>query len=90
MVNLRTGVLVLSGTCVGNRDDLGVGAFALQQHRWVLHRQLRTNVAVPPFHGCVFVGDAALGDEVVHVGRPVLDRGITDFCIFHCDEFNHG
>ena len=54
-----------------------MGARAHQPDRGVLHRQLRAEVAVDPLHRRVLVGDRALGDEVVDVVRPVLDRRVA-------------
>ena len=50
---------------------------AHQVDRRVLHRQLRAEVAVDPLHRRVLVRDGALGDEVVDVVRPVLDRRVA-------------
>ena len=54
-----------------------MGARAHQPDRGVLHRQLRAEVPVDPLHRRVLVGDRALGDEVVDVVRPVLDRRVA-------------
>ncbi len=36
------------------------------------------------------MGDATLGHKVVHVGRPVLDGGVADFCPVQGHKFDHG
>ena len=52
-------------------------ALAQHIHRRILHRDLRAEVGVHPFHGRVLVRGSALGDQVVDVGRPVLDRRVA-------------
>ena len=77
MDELAARVLMLAGAREGDREHLAVGARAHQPDRGVLHRQLRAEVAVDPLHRRVLVGDGALGDEVVDVRRPVLDRRVA-------------
>ena len=49
-----------------------------QVDRRVLHRQARAGVRVDPLDGRVLVRVGTLGDEVVDVVRPVLDRRVPD------------
>src|SRR3954452_9923455 len=76
--DLRAGVLVLA--LAGERDaqDLAVRPLARQVDARVLHGQLEAEVAVDPLDRRVGLGDRALGDEVVDVLRPVLDRRIAN------------
>ena len=54
-----------------------MGTLALEDDGGVLHRHLRAEVAVDPLHRRVFFGHGTLGDEVVDVVRPVLDRRVA-------------
>jgi hypothetical protein len=65
-------------------------SLAEQVDRRVLHRDLRTDVAVDPLHHGVLVGRRALGDEVVDVGRPVLDRRVSYARALLGDDLDHG
>ena len=60
-----------------------------QPDRWVLHGQFRTEIAIDPFHGRVFVGSGSLGHEVVDVLRPVLNGRIAAACAFLNDDLDH-
>ena len=51
---------------------------AEQVDRRVLHRQLRAEVAVDPLHRRALLRDRPLGDQVVDVLGPVLDRRVAD------------
>ena len=73
-----------------DREDLPVGALAHQVDRGVLHRQLGADVAVDPLDGRVLVGDGPLGDQVVHVVRPVLDGRVADAGARLGDDLDHG
>ena len=52
-------------------------AFAEHVDGRILDRALGTEVAVDPFHDGAFVGERTFGHEVVDVGGPVLNRGVT-------------
>jgi hypothetical protein len=58
--------------------------------RGVLHGELRAEVAVHPLDERVLVRDGALGDEVVDVVRPVLDRGVADARALQRHELDDG
>ena len=49
----------------------------------------RADVAVDPFHLGFFVREAALGDEVEDVRRPVLHGDVLDLRALQRDEFDH-
>src|SRR5215212_8185257 len=76
--DLAARVLVLAVAGERDRQDLAMGALAHQVDAWVLHRELRAEVAVDPLDGRVGVGPCALGDQVEHVVRPVLDGRVAD------------
>ena len=59
---------------VGHGDDLGMGPLALQDHGRVLHGQLRSDVAIDPLDRGSLVCHAPLGDQIVDVGGPILNR----------------
>ncbi len=77
MDGLAAGVLVLALAGERDRQDLAVRTLAEQPDRRVFHRELGPQVPVDPLHGGALVGDGALGDEVVDVVRPVLDRRVA-------------
>src|SRR5918994_1530808 len=86
---LGAGVLVLVVAGEGDREDLAVGVLAQQQHGRVLHGQLGADVAVDPLHGRALIGRGPLGDQVVDVGRPVLDGGVADLGVGLDDDLDH-
>jgi len=69
------GVLMLASPAMG-RQNLALGVLADHEDGRVLHRDLGPDVAVDPSIVAPLVADGALGDQVVHVVRPVLDRGV--------------
>ena len=71
------GVLVLALAGEGDGQGLALGVLAHQPDGRVLHGDLGADVAVDPLHGGALVADGALGDEVVHVVGPVLDRRVA-------------
>jgi hypothetical protein len=75
--DLAAGVLVLTVSSKGNRQNLTVRLRAHHVDGRILHRHLGAEVAVNPLHRGAFVGDGALGDQIVDVGAPVLDRGVA-------------
>lgn len=75
--HLGAGVLVLSLGCEGDRQSLTLGVRAHEVAGGVLHVGLGTDVAVDPLHRAALLDVGTLGDEVVHVVRPVLDGRVT-------------
>ena len=90
MDHLRAGVLVLTGTGERDRERLALGVLSDQEDRRVLHRDLRADVAVDPLHRRALVRDRALGDEVVDVVRPVLDRRVANAGVLLHDDLDDG
>ena len=76
--HLGARVLVLAGARVRDRQHLAVRLRAGHHDGRVLHRELRAEVAVDPLDGRLGLGPRPLGDEVVDVRRPVLDRRVAD------------
>ena len=60
-----------------------------QVDRGILHRDLRAEVAIHPFHGGIAVGDRPLRHQVVDVGRPVLDGGVAATRATLDDDLDH-
>ena len=76
MHHLRPCVLVLTGAGVGDREHLTARLRPDHVHARVLHRELRADVAVDPLHVAFRLDPRPLGDEVVDVRAPVLDRRV--------------
>src|SRR5690606_5958866 len=76
--HLGPGVLVLAPPGVGDRAHLPGRPGADEPHGGVLHRQPTADVAVDPLHVALGLDPRPLGDEVVHVVRPVLDGRVGD------------
>ena len=74
----------------GDAQHLAVRALSEEVDAGVLHRHLRAEVAVHPLHHGVLVRHRALGDEVVDVGAPVLDRRVADAGALLHDDLDHG
>ncbi len=88
--HLRAGVLVLALAGEGDRQRLALGVLAEQVDGRVLHRDLGADVAVDPLHRRALVRRGPLGDEVVHVVRPVLDRRVPDAGVLLHDDLDDG
>ena len=89
MDDLAAGILVLTVTGEGDREDFAAGALFHQPDGRVLHGHLGAEVAVDPLHRRVLVGRGPLGDEVVDVLRPVLDRRVAAAGAFLDDDLDH-
>ena len=89
MHHLGPRVLVLARARERDREGLAPGVLAHQVDRRVLHRHLGADVAVDPLHRRALLGDGALGHQVVHVVRPVLDRGVTAARVLLHDDLDH-
>ncbi|OEI69675.1 Uncharacterized protein Cus16_0284 [Curtobacterium sp. ER1/6] len=88
--HLRAGVLVLAGAGERDGERLALGVLAGEVDRRVLHRDLGADVAVDPLHRRALVRDRTLGDEVVDVARPVLDRRVAHAGVLLHDDLDHG
>ena len=90
MDHLRAGVLILAlaGEAEGHgrRGGVRLGEDAGR----VLHRSLGPDVAVDPFHRAALAHVGALGDEVVHVVRPVLHGGVAHAGVLLDDDLDDG
>ena len=82
-------VLVHAGAGVGHREHLTRGLGAHEVDGGVLHRQPGPDVAVDPLHPGLGLGPGPLGDQVVDVGRPVLDRRVGDVGRRLGDQLDH-
>src|SRR5699024_6323292 len=69
---------------------LALGVLAHQVDRRVLHRHLGADVAVDPLHGRALLAGGALGDQVVHVVRPVLDGRVAAPATLLDHDLHHG
>ena len=87
--HLGAGVLVLTLAGERHREHLALGVLAGHPDRRVLHGDLRPDVAVDPLHGGAGLGAGPLGDQVVDVVRPVLDRGVTATATGLDDDLHH-
>ena len=89
MDHLAAGVLVLALAREGDREHVALGARLHQVDARVLHRDLRAEVAVHPFHGRVAIYERALGHQVEDVGRPVLDGRVAAASVLLDDDLDH-
>ena len=87
--HLRTGVLVLTLTRECDGQGLTLSVLADHVNSRVLLGDLRTDVAVHPFHGGALVRNSALGHQVVDVVRPVLNRGVANAGVLLQHNLNH-
>ena len=88
--HLGAGVLVLALAGERDRQGLALGVLAHQVDGRVLHRHLGTDVAVDPLHRRALFAGGALGDQVVDVVRPVLDRRVAAAGALLHDDLDHG
>ena len=87
--HLGAGVLVLALAGERDRERLALGVLAHQVDGGVLHGHLGADVAVDPLHGRAGLAGRALGDEVVDVVRPVLDRRVAAAAALLHDDLDH-
>jgi hypothetical protein len=80
---------MLSAVGQSDADDFAAGAPALHDDAGIFHGETAADVAVDPANFGVFVGDAALGDEIEDIAAPVLHRDVLDFGALHGDEFDY-
>lgn len=73
----------------GDGQGLALGVLAHQVDGRVLHGDLGADVAVDPLHGRALVRHGALGDQVVDVVRPVLDRRVAAAAALLHDDLDH-
>ena len=90
MDHLGAGVLVLAVVGEGDGDDLAAGLAALEHDPRIFDGQPAADIAVDPLDLGLLVGETALGDEIVDVGRPVLDGDVLDLGALEGDELDHG
>ena len=83
-------VLVLAFAGESYRKHLAVSARLHQPNRRVLHREAGSEVAVHPFHSGIPIGGGTLGDQVEHIVRPVLNRGVPAAATLFHDDLDHG
>ena len=76
MNHFRAGILVLTCAGISDRQHFASGFWSHQIHARVLHGQFRADVAIDPLHVALGFDTGTLGDQVVHIWRPVLDRRI--------------
>src|SRR5207247_9766283 len=76
-------------TSKSHRDNLGFGPRPDQIDRWIFHRKLAAYVSVDPFYRRIFIRIGSLCDEVVDVGAPVLERGISDLGALLGDDLDY-
>lgn len=77
MDHFGAGVLVLTFSSKSDRQRLTLGVGAHEVAGRIFHIGFGTDIAVDPLHRAALFDVSALGDEVVHVVRPVLDGRIT-------------
>src|SRR5260364_61955 len=88
MDHFGAGVLVLAFSSKSNRQCLTLCMGAHEVASRVFHIGFGTDIAVDPLHRAAFFDVSALGDEVVHVVRPVLDGRITAASVLFDDDLD--
>jgi len=73
-----------------HRQNLTASTFAHHVNTRILHGDLGSDVGINPDDFCVLISDAALGDEVVDIVRPVLQGRITDGGAGLGNQFHNG
>ena len=82
MNHLAAGVKLLTGGGKGDGKDFAVSSRFQEIDRGIFHGEFGTQVGIDPFHGGVFVGRGSFGNEVVDIGGPILDGGVTTTAAF--------
>ena len=90
MNHLRTCILVLSLTSKAQRHGFCLGIRFCQNTCRILHGGLGTDISIHPFHGASFAHVRTLGNQVVHVIRPVLHRGVAHASMLFYNNFHDG
>ena len=81
MYHLGSGIQILSAAREGNAGEFAVGMITLQNGCRIQIGNMGAKRAGNPFHPSALLHQCTLGVEVVHVLRPVLNRGIAKPCI---------
>ena len=89
MHDLRPGVLMLALRRKRDRKNLAASARLHHVDGRVLHRQPAAEVAVDPLHERIAVGHRPLGDQVVNVVGPVLNRRVPAASAALDDDLDH-
>src|SRR5207244_4439474 len=82
-------VLLSYLTSTTHSDNAGVGTQPHPIDSWLFLRQLTASVSVDPFYRRIFICIGSLCDEVVDVGAPVLERGISDLGALLGDDLDY-
>ena len=86
--HLRAGVLLLSGAGKTDGQSFAASVLPHKEAGRVLHGDRSTHVAVDPFHGAALFNDRALGNQVEHVGRPVLNGRVAHARVLLHEDLN--
>ena len=80
MDNLCAGIEVLPRTGEGDAGELHAGVIALEDAHGVQAADVGAEGAGYPLDSAALLDKRALGVEVIHILRPVLDCGIAELC----------
>ena len=82
MDDLRAGIEILPRAGEGDAGELHAGVVALEDAHGVQAADVGAEGAGYPLDRTALFDERALGVEVVHILRPVLDRGIAELRAF--------
>ena len=80
--HFRTGIQILSGSGESNTGKFRSRSLTVQHAHWIEIGYVGSEGTGYPFYGTAFFHQRPLGIQIVHVLGPVLDGGVTQFCIF--------
>src|SRR5262245_11156172 len=89
MHHFAPSVLMLTVPSKRNGEDFAVCPLATQVHGRVFHGQFATQITIHPFHRGFFVCYRPLGDQIVDVVSPILDRSVAYTCSRLADDLHY-
>ena len=80
--HFRTGIQILSGSGESNTGKFRSRSLTVQHAHWIEIGYVGSEGTGYPFYGTAFFHQRPLGVQIVHILGPVLNGGVTQFCIF--------
>ena len=88
MDHFGTGIQILSGSRKGDTGEFRSGPLTVQDAHGIQVGYVGSKGTGDPFNGTALFHQRTLGIQIVHILGPVLNGGITQFCILSYEQFH--
>ena len=88
MNHFRTGIQILTGSGESNTGKFRSRSLTVQHAHGVQVGHVGSEGTGYPFNGTALFHQSPFGVQVIHVLGPVLDGGVTQFCIFSNEQLH--